>query len=55
MKNLPMGVANSNICVVKYVNGTGLNEFIVSSINRWRETAPAATARLARLSQLGAF
>jgi hypothetical protein len=34
MKNLQLGVANSNIRIVKNVNGKRLNEFIVSRITR---------------------
>ncbi len=34
MKNLQLGVANSNIRVVKNVNGKKLNEFLVSRITR---------------------
>jgi hypothetical protein len=34
MKNLQLGVANSNIRVVKNVNGKKLNEFIASRITR---------------------
>jgi inosine-uridine nucleoside N-ribohydrolase len=34
MKNLQLGVANSNVRVVKNVNGKKLNDFIVSRITR---------------------
>jgi hypothetical protein len=34
MKNLRLGVTDSNIRVVKNVNGKKLNEFLVSRITR---------------------